>query len=84
MHYRIDLASARPQLCEAILMRRMELGIAQNEVDRRLGVGVGWFCVRESGKKRIDAIDLLAIATALETTPQALYRKAGLMPQAKD
>ena len=65
-------------LANAMLARRKLLRLTQAEVARRCGQKVDWYGLRERCGRKILAVDLLAVAAALECSPGALL--AHLVP----
>lgn len=66
----IDVAknSLHEHFCEAVKRRRLELGLTQAELGRRLGVQGATVAETEAGRYEPTLSKLAAYATALETT----------------
>lgn len=56
--------------------RRVELGLSQSEIARRIGVDPGYISDLERGKRNPNLQRLAPLAVALDTTPSALLSVA--------
>lgn len=69
-------------MLEYLVATRKEAGVTQVELARRLGRGQPVISLIESGERRIDPIEFVAIAKALGLDPKTLF--AGLMARLPD
>lgn len=63
------------QSCLAILREtRVKAGVSQNELARRLGRPQSWVEKCESGARRVDFVELIQIAKALDVSPVTILQ----------
>jgi len=63
------------KLCQLLGETRMKKGLTQAVVAQRLGKPQSYVSKYESGERRLDVIELLDVATALNTNVGALLQK---------
>jgi transcriptional regulator with XRE-family HTH domain len=71
-------------LSRAIVTRRLEIGISQEEMARRAGISRGYCSDIERGLRNISVGLLFTIADALNTTTPELLKQAGLSDGASE
>lgn len=62
------------QLCGRLLDGRKKAGLTQEELARKLGKPQSYVSKFESGERRLDVIELLDVAGALQITVSSLTR----------
>ena len=62
-----------------VKQRRVELGLTQTEVAKRIGTDPGYVSDIERGLRRPNLSRLASLADALDTTPSALISSASLV-----
>jgi transcriptional regulator with XRE-family HTH domain len=62
-------------LVELLIEARKNLGLTQTQLGARVGRGQGFISLIERGQRRIDVIEFVALARALETDPQSMFSK---------
>lgn len=66
---------AYQRLCAALAAARRASGLSQAEVARRLGGPQSFVSKYEAGERRLDVVEFLEAAEALETDPLTLLRE---------
>jgi transcriptional regulator with XRE-family HTH domain len=61
-------------LCDRLFDSRRKLGMTQEELARRLNRPQSYISKYESGERRLDVIELLDVARALQISPASLLR----------
>ncbi|WP_421738015.1 helix-turn-helix domain-containing protein [Caulobacter sp.] len=67
--------SAHIVLVELLIEARKSLGLNQTQLGARVGRGQGFISLIERGQRRIDIIEFVALARALEKDPQSMFSK---------
>ena len=67
--------SAHIVLVELLVEARKKLGLTQTQLGVRVGRGQGFISLIERGQRRIDVVEFVALARALEADPQAIFSK---------
>ena len=67
--------SAHIVLVELLIEARKSLGLNQTQLGARVGRGQGFISLIERGQRRIDVIEFVALARALEKDPQSMFSK---------
>jgi transcriptional regulator with XRE-family HTH domain len=67
--------SAHIVLVELLVEARKNLGLTQTQLGARVGRGQGFISLIERGQRRIDVIEFVALARALEADPQSMFSK---------
>lgn len=62
-------------LCAALAERRLAAGLTQLEVAKRLGRYQSYIAHVESGQRRIDVVEFLALAEAIGFNPTNLIKR---------
>lgn len=62
-------------LCELMVEARTEAGLTQRMLAARLGKPQSFVAKYETGERRLDVIEFLAVARAMETDPVELVRE---------
>ncbi len=60
------------RLCELLIEARRKAGLTQVEVAERLGKPQSFVAKYEGGERRLDVVEFVAVARALELDPKAL------------
>ena len=67
--------SSHGRLVELLIEARKGLGLNQTQLGKRVGRGQGFISLIERGQRRIDVIEFVALARALEIDPKAMFSK---------
>ena len=67
-------SSAYEKLCELLVKARLEAGLKQADVARALGVPQSYVSKVESGERRLDVVEFIAIAEAAKADPVKIVR----------
>jgi len=67
--------SAHTVLVELLIEARKSLGLNQTQLGARVGRGQGFISLIERGQRRIDVVEFVALARALEKDPQSMFLK---------
>ena len=62
-------------LIEALKEARKSAGLRQAQIAKRLGVHQSFVAKYEKGERRIDVVEFLTIATALDADPVSIMRR---------
>jgi transcriptional regulator with XRE-family HTH domain len=62
-------------LCSLLVAARHEAGLTQHALAKRLKKPQSFVAKIEGGERRLDLIEFLAVAGALQTDPVAMFRK---------
>ena len=62
-------------LRELLIAARRSAGLTQDEVARRLGRPQSFVAKYEGGERKIDVVEFIALARALEQDPDELFRQ---------
>ena len=60
---------------ECLAAARMRAGVTQREVADRLGKPQSFVSAYETGQRRVDLLEFIAIAGALQVDPRAVFRE---------
>lgn len=66
-------SSEQAAFCEVMTSARQKAGLTQNELADRLGKPQSFVAKYEGGERRIDVLEFVAIAQALEADPRKLF-----------
>ena len=72
---RPDLADAYAALREEIINARKKAGVSQSDIAEVLGARQQFWSKVESGERRLDIVELVAIADKLQLSPIRLVRR---------
>jgi DNA-binding transcriptional regulator YiaG len=61
------------RLCELLIEARKKASLTQVEVAERLGKPQSFVAKYEGGERRLDVVEFIAVAKALELDPKALF-----------
>ena len=61
--------------CEVLIEARKKKGLTQVEVAAALGTPQSYVSKYESGERRLDVVEFIAVATALQEDPITLLRQ---------
>jgi transcriptional regulator with XRE-family HTH domain len=64
-------------LGEVLVRARERAGLKQSEVAARLGLPASYLSKIENGTRRLDVIELIQIAEAMDTDPAEIVREVG-------
>lgn len=67
--------SAHGRLIELLVEARKKLGLTQTQLGARVGRGQGFISLIERGQRRIDVVEFVALARALELDPKVMFSK---------
>ena len=67
--------SSHGRLVELLIEARKSLGLNQTQLGKRVGRGQGFISLIERGQRRIDVIEFVALARALEIDPKSMFSK---------
>lgn len=67
--------SAHGHLVELLIEARKSLGLTQTQLGKRIGRGQGFISLIERGQRRVDVIEFVALARALEVDPKSMFSK---------
>ena len=67
--------SAHIVLVELLIEARKSLGLNQTQLGARVGRGQGFISLIERWQRRVDIIEFVALARALEWDPQSMFSK---------
>lgn len=67
------------RLVAALAAARVDAGLTQEELGKRLGVDQTYVSKYESGRRRLDVIEFLRIVAVLEVDYRALIAETGLV-----
>lgn len=59
---------------EAIKEARLRAGLKQSELAARMGRDQSWISLIENSQRRVDVVEFIKIAQALDTDPVELFR----------
>jgi transcriptional regulator with XRE-family HTH domain len=62
-------------LCELLVAARRKAGLTQHEVARRLKRPQSFVAKFEGGERRLDVVEFLAVAEAIEADPVRMVRR---------
>lgn len=63
-------------LVASIIQRRKEAGLTQRDLAARLRVSQSWVASIEAGQRRVDVVEMLDIAQALQVSPEVFLKAA--------
>ena len=61
-------------LCGLLVASRRKAGLSQVEVAQRLGKPQSYVAKYEGGERRLDVVEFLAVATAIDADPRRILR----------
>ena len=74
--------SAHTSLVELLIAARKGLRLTQAQLGARLGRSQSFISLIERGQRRVDVIEFLALARALEVEPEAMFAELLTQPKA--
>ncbi|MCG9106348.1 helix-turn-helix transcriptional regulator [Laribacter hongkongensis] len=72
------------QFKRALLEARQANNLTQQEVASRLGKPQSYISKYESGERRLDVVEFLAVCEALEVKPMAILKRLGIDDDEED
>ena len=74
--------SAHTSLVELLIAARKGLRLTQAQLGARLGRSQSFISLIEHGQRRVDVIEFVALARALEVEPEAMFAELLTQPKA--
>ncbi|AZS23312.1 MULTISPECIES: helix-turn-helix domain-containing protein [unclassified Caulobacter] len=74
--------SAHTSLVELLIAARKGLRLTQAQLGARLGRSQSFISLIERGQRRVDVIEFVALARALEVEPEAMFAELLTQPKA--
>jgi len=68
-------SSRQGALCQLLIAARKKAGLTQQEVARRLKKPQSFVAKFEGGERRLDVVEFLTVAAAIEADPLGMIRK---------
>lgn len=74
--------SAHTSLVELLIAARKGIRLTQAQLGARLGRSQSFISLIERGQRRVDVIEFVALARALEVEPESMFAKLLTQPKA--
>ncbi len=74
--------SAHTSLVELLIAARKGIRLTQAQLGARLGRSQSFISLIERGQRRVDVIEFVALARALEVEPEAMFAELLTQPKA--